>query len=74
MLKTLEIYTDDSALNRAKSNEPLFILMGRDTAAPQAIRQWCVERIRQGKNKTGDEQVLKAVELARQMEEYQKSL
>jgi hypothetical protein len=45
-----------------------FVLLGRDAAAPAAIRAWIVERIRLGKNQPGDEQIIEAEECARSME------
>jgi hypothetical protein len=41
-------------MNRAKDDEMTFVLLGRDAAAPVAIRAWVTERIRLGKNSLED--------------------
>ena len=46
MRKHDELSIPDSCLNRAKSNEMLFVLLGRDKAAPAAIRAWDNDAIR----------------------------
>ena len=43
-----------------KLEEMVFVLLGRDPAAPMAIYHWCAERIALGKNKEGDEQIIEA--------------
>ena len=40
MLKSLEISTPTSCLNKSQDNEPLFVLTARDVIAPHAVRQW----------------------------------
>jgi hypothetical protein len=40
LLKTSEIENPASCLNKAKPFEMLFVLLGRDAAAPVAIRAW----------------------------------
>lgn len=61
----------NSAFNRAKPDERIFVLLGRDYAAPATIRAWAAERIRLGKNGPGDEQILEALKIASEMEEAQ---
>jgi len=34
------------ALEKAREGEPVFLLLGRDAAAPKAIETWCAERRR----------------------------
>jgi len=46
----------------------LFVLLGRDKAAPFAIRAWVAERIRLGKNKPDDPQIAEALQCAGIME------
>jgi hypothetical protein len=53
---------------KARELEMTFVLLGRDAAAPFAIRAWIDERIRLGKNQPGDPQVVEAEACARQME------
>lgn len=64
MRKIDELANEESCLNRAKSNEMVFVLLGRDSAAPFAIRAWCEERILQGKNMAQDAQILEALAIA----------
>jgi hypothetical protein len=65
-----EISNPGSCLLRAKMTEPLFVLIGRDVAAPATIRAWVEERLRHGKNQATDPQITEALELAREMESY----
>ena len=54
----------------ADPDEPMFIVLGRDAAAPIAIRAWIDQRIASGKNKPDDEQIVEAREIADAMEQY----
>lgn len=67
MLKRDELSDPNSCMNRAKDDELTFVLLGRDAAAPIAIRAWCLERIRLGKNEPGDEQIQEAMQCAAAM-------
>lgn len=58
-----------TCFNNAHSEEMIFVLLGRDSAAPAAIRAWVNERIKQGKNVKGDMQTEEALDCARTMEE-----
>lgn len=60
MLKRDEISQPGSCLNRARDDEYLFVLLGRDEAMANTIEFWIKERIRLGKNKPDDEQLLEA--------------
>ena len=55
-------------MSRARDDEMSFVLLGRDVAAPAAIRAWIIERIRLGKNMPDDPQILEAKACARAME------
>jgi hypothetical protein len=55
-------------MNKARNDEMTFVLLGRDAAAPVAIRAWIAERIRLGKNSPNDSQVVEAELCARTME------
>lgn len=68
MLKTDEIAVPTSCLNRARDDERIFVLLGRDAAAPVAIRAWIAERLRLGKNAPDDAQIVGALDLADRME------
>lgn len=68
MRKLQEQSDPTSCLNRAKDDELLFVLLGRDSAAPSTIRHWVRERIRLGKNEPGDAQIVEALECAKTME------
>ncbi len=52
----------------AHPEEMTFVLLGRDAAAPFAIRAWANERIRLGKNTATDPQILEARACADTME------
>ena len=71
MIKSQELADPQSCLNRARSDEMLFVLLGRDPAVPGAIRAWVVERIRLGKNQPNDPQILDAVQIAASIESSQ---
>jgi hypothetical protein len=68
MRKTDEISQPTSCLNIANSDERLFILLGRDPAAPRAVRAWAAARLFLGKNKFGDEQIQEALAAADAMD------
>ncbi len=60
MLKLKELYDKNSCLNKARSSEMVFTLIERE-ATPETIRFWCAERIRKGKNKPDDAQIIEAL-------------
>jgi hypothetical protein len=68
MRKRQELLDPQSCMNKANPNELVFVLLGRDAAAPAAIAAWAQERIRLEKNAPGDSQVTQALETARLME------
>ena len=70
MLKSQEIGNPNSCLNKANRDEMLFVLIGRDAAAPRAIRAWIKERIRLGKNQPENPQLIEAEEWAVYMERH----
>ena len=53
---------------KARNDEMTFVLLGRDPAAPVAIRAWIRERIRLGKNREGDAKLTEAEECAATIE------
>lgn len=68
MIKREELTNTNSCMSRARDDEMTFVLLGRDPAAPMAIRAWVSERIRIGKNTFGDPQIKEAIECGRRME------
>ncbi len=67
MLKKIEKVDGQSCWNKAEDNEMVFVLLGRDAAAPAAIEAWCKERIRLGKNTNNDHQIIEARNCAAMM-------
>lgn len=57
----------DSCLNRALPHEEIFVLLGRDASACQAIRHWCLHRVETGKNKWSDPEIVAAQATAERM-------
>lgn len=70
VIKREELTNPNSCMSRAHDEEMTFVLLGRDAAAPVAIRAWMAERIRIGKNKPGDAQILEALQCAESMEDH----
>lgn len=60
MIKRDELANEFSYLHKAKFDEMLFILLGRDEAATVAIEAWIKERIRLGRNEPDDEKIIEA--------------
>ncbi len=73
MIKSEELQDPRSCLSRARNDEMIFVLLGRDIAAPAAIRAWVAERIRTGKNKWEDGQIVDAMQCAARMEEEERA-
>lgn len=69
MIKRDELASPHSCLNKARDDEMVFVLLGRDPAAPAAIRAWVQERLLLGKNEVGDQQMIDALRCAKVMEE-----
>lgn len=68
MRKKDELASQQSCMSRAHPNEMVFVLLGRDPAAPAAIRAWCDERVRVGKNAETDHQIVEARACAETMQ------
>jgi hypothetical protein len=71
MVKRMEKTDRQSCWNKADNDELVFVLLGRDKAAPHAIREWARERVRIGKNKMQDHQIQEALNAAKSMERAQ---
>lgn len=71
-----EMERSDSCFNRAHENEWVFVLLGRDAAAPATIRYWCAQRVSLGKNQVDDPQITEALRCAEAMEKdhYQREM
>ena len=69
MLKQMEKVDGQSCWNKAADDEMVFVLLGRDVAAPGAIREWCRLRCLHGKNAPGDSQIQRALRCADFIEE-----
>lgn len=61
----------NGCMAKAFDDEPTFVLLGRDPAAPVAIRAWIAERLRSGKNHVNDAQIVEARQLLVTMENEQ---
>lgn len=64
MRKRDELTDPKSCMSKAREDEFTFVLLARDEAAPETIRFWCAERIRLGKNKITDPQIVEALACA----------
>ena len=71
MYRKRALSNPNSAFKRAKPDERIFVLLGRDAAAPATIRHWAAERIHLEKNAAGDDQIREALEIADEMERDQ---
>ena len=71
MRRSDEVIHPFSCFNRAREDELVFVLLGRDVAAPAAIRAWVKERIKYGKNQPEDLQIIEALSTAGKMEREQ---
>jgi hypothetical protein len=60
MRKRDEISNPASCLNRARPNEMIFVLLGRDVAAVETVRAWISSRIAKDKNTPDDLQIKEA--------------
>jgi hypothetical protein len=73
MRKRDELTDPKSCMSRAKEDEMTFVLLGRDAAAPAAVRAWIQERVRLGKNVFTDAQIVEALEWCETVEEEQRA-
>jgi hypothetical protein len=59
-----ELADPGSCLNKARDDEWIFVILERDVALPAAVREWAAERVRLGKNRPDDEQILEPLRKA----------
>lgn len=64
MLKCNELSDPNSCLNKADDGEMLFVLLERDFAAPETIREWVRKRVELGLNQLGDTKLVSALATA----------
>jgi hypothetical protein len=74
MIKHEELTNPQSCMSRAKDDEMTFVLLARDVAAPDTIRDWCQRRVLAGKNAWTDPQIVEALECAYEMEQQHQML
>jgi len=67
MLKKEELANETSCINKALPDEMVFVMLGRDQAAPIAIEAWISARIALGLNQPGDPELADAREAAEWM-------
>lgn len=68
MLKKLELSTPTSCLNKAGSDEPVFVLRAKDALAPITIQHWAT--MAEGKHE--EQKIAEARKLADEMVEWRK--
>lgn len=68
MIKSEELSNPKSCMSRAEDGEMTFVLLARDIAAPETIRNWAAARVRRAKNMREDPQIVEALECASAME------
>lgn len=68
MIKSEELISPGSCLNRALPQERLFVLLARDASAPVAIRAWVKDRCDSGKNQWHDQVIAEALDCAAAMD------
>lgn len=69
MLKSQELISPTSCLNKAGPREPIFVLRAKDPTAPQTLRLWAAMSI--GIHE--DAKIAEAVKLAGEMEDWFKT-
>lgn len=68
MIKRKELTDPNSCMSKADPDEMTFVLLARDIAAPETIREWCRLRCLHGKNSPNDSQIKEAIACAEFME------
>lgn len=59
-MKYQELANPNSCLNKAKDDEWLFVLLGRDLSAPVAVRAWIEDRVKRHLNTRDDAKIREA--------------
>jgi hypothetical protein len=68
MIKSAERTMQNSCWNKAWDDELVFVLLERDESTPVAIRAWVADRLKRGKNKPNDPQIVAALKDAKSIE------
>jgi hypothetical protein len=71
VIKSEELTNPSSCLNKAKDDEPMFVLLGRDPDAADTVRDWIGRRLASGMNTIGDGQLAEALTFSEVMRAYQ---
>ncbi len=75
MIKRDEVRRPDSCLNRAREDEIVFVLLGRDMTTPITILKWAMERIKISKSAVDSDEIKDAVRMADTLiEEHKQTL
>lgn len=74
MIKREELTNPQSCMSRAADDEMTFVMLARDIAAPDTIRDWCARRCVMGKNKPTDPQIKEAMACSGEMERQRKNI
>lgn len=69
MKKRDELKNRQSCLNKAKMDESLFVILGRDPAAYRTIHFWIRERVKLGLDKPNSPKLIEAAIRAEKMQE-----
>lgn len=70
MLKEQELTDPESCLNKAREDEPIFVLLARDAAAAHAIRCWAMRRVEMRLNQASDLQIREALSWADRIDQF----
>ena len=62
MRKRDELADPNSCMSKARDDEWLFVLLGRDIAAADTVHFWVRLRVNLGKNRMDDPQIVEALE------------
>ena len=68
MIREKELSDPSSCFNKAKDDEPMFVLLARDRDAPAVIRYWL--KLRAGRKDLRLEQAFEAETCAKRMEDW----
>lgn len=61
MTRSENMADKNSCLNRAREDEQIFVLLGRDKSAPAAVLAWCKHRIESGKSLPESKEIVEAL-------------
>lgn len=73
MIKSRELTYPASCLNRAKADEPLFVLRANDPLAPDLVRDWAYNYDKEGMTAAQQKKYRDALAIAKEMELWKKA-